>query len=94
MSPHVAGRGHVYWLGAGLHAESEQLVAGGEPGAEEGSASRALGRHPLHLHTPPPHRPRIPPSEDDLSTEEGQWKCNLRAVSAYFSVQLLFLTSF
>ena len=65
-----AGGRHLYWLGPGLHAKSEQSVARGEHGTEEGSAPRGLGWSHLHLCLPHPHCVWISSTED--LPKEGQ----------------------
>lgn len=85
LSGTFAGRRHIYRLGSGLHAESEQHVARTEPKPENGSAFWALGWHPRHLHPPPPHFTGIP-SVEGLSKEQGRHRLGVREKSAYTSL--------
>ena len=70
-------------MGAGLHVDPKQPVAGGEYWPEEGPASWSLAWPDPHLCLPPPNCIWLFGC-DGLSTEEGRGQCYLIACLAQF----------
>jgi len=56
---HPPGGGRLGGLGSGLHAQAEQLAAGGEGGAEEGPDPGDVGSAHRPLRPPARRRPRL-----------------------------------